>query len=212
MFNNLDDIDFDTLLANTVPFDNNLKLDDDDLYIPSSHPTSSSNSSVSPFPSDFVIYSQNAHCRNTTVHSILSIASSMRPPADLILIQEPYFGKIGVNPQMAQGNPIFDVHGCPKHKDWQAIIPPYSSPSELPDVIAYVPSQRSTWTFQPCSDIISRRSLLYLEINSSSHPFLVFNVYNDIDNGACNAIATLPNIPSRAMFIGDFNLHHPIWS
>ena len=41
----------------------------------------------------------------------------MKPPADLILIQEPYFNKIGTNPQMAQGNPIFDVYGCPKHKD-----------------------------------------------------------------------------------------------
>jgi len=210
MFNNLIDIDFDTLLANTVPFED-LKLDDDDLYVPSSHPTSSSSSS-SPFPTDFVIFSQNAHRRNTTVHTILSIASSMCPPADLILIQEPYYGKIGTNPRTAQGNPIFDVHGCPKHRDWQAIVPPYSSPDHVPDVIAYVPSRRSAWTFQLRLDIVLHQGLMCLEINSTSHPFLIFNMYNDVDNGAYHTIAALPTFPERAIFTRDFNLHHPVWS
>ena len=210
MFNNLDHVDFTTLLANTISFDPPL-LDDDELYVPSSYPSSSSKSS-SPFPSDFVIFSQNARRSNSAVHAILSIASSMKPPADLVLIQEPYFGRIGVDPRMAQGNPITEVFGCPKHIDWQAIIPPLSPTDDRPDVIAYVPSQRSLWTFQPRTDIISHRSLLCLEINSSSHPFIVFNVYNDTDNGACDAIATLPGSLDRSIFIGDFNLHHPVWS
>jgi len=164
--------------------------------VPSSHPSTTSKSS-SPFPSDFIIFSQNAHHSNTTVHAILSIASSMRPPADLILIQEPYYAHIRVNPKMAQGNPISDVFGCPKHKDWQAIIPPLSASDTHLDVIAYVPSHRSSWTFQARANIISHQSLLCLEINSSSHPFLVFNIYNDVDNGACDTIATLPNSLDR---------------
>ena len=108
----------------------------------------------------------------------------MKPPADLILIQEPYFGKIGTNPKMAQGNPIFDIYGCPKHKDWQAILPPNSSADNLPDVVMYVPSQRTKWTFQQRSDIITSTNLMCLEVNSTSPPFLVFNAYNDVDNSA----------------------------
>ena len=127
---------FEELLTNTIAFDP--IPDDEEFYLPS---TQNSSSSTSPFPSDFVIFSQNAQKSNTITHSILSIASSMRPPADIILIQEPYYGKIGTNPQMAQGNPIFNNWGCPKHKDWQALLPSTTSPSSPPDVMAYVPSQ-----------------------------------------------------------------------
>ena len=136
----------------------------------------------------------------------------MRPPADLILIQEPYFGKIGTNPQMAQGNPIFDIHGCPKHRDWQAILPSHSSADNRPDVVCYIPSRRSNWTFQLRSDLVSHNRLMCLEISSSSLPFLVFNVYNDIDNSAVDAMHSLFPMPSRAIFLGDYNLHHPVWS
>ena len=136
----------------------------------------------------------------------------MRPPADLILIQEPYYGKIGTNTGMAQGNPIYDIWGCPKHQDWQVILPDHSTPDNKPDVIMYVPSRRTKWTFQIKSDIVSANGLMCLEINSSSLPFLVFNVYNDITNGACNLIASLTGLLPRTIFMGDFNLHHPIWT
>ena len=136
----------------------------------------------------------------------------MRPPADLILIQEPFFGKVGTNSKMAQGNPQYDVYGCPKHKDWQAIVPPGSSSTNRPDVIFYVPSRRSKWTFQLRSDIISSMHLMCMEINSSSPPFMVFNVYNDVDNNAVKAMKTLDSVLPRSIFLGDFNLHHPIWS
>ena len=136
----------------------------------------------------------------------------MRPPADLILIQEPYFGKIGTNPQMAQGNPIFNIHRCPKHRDWQAILPSHSSADNRPNVVCYVPSHRSNWTFQLRSDLVSHNGLMCLEISSSSLPFLVFNVHNDVDNSAVDAMHSLSPMPSRAIFLGDYNLHHPIWS
>jgi len=136
MNNNTDD--FDKLLENLITF--SPKPDEDDLYVPSSHPPSPDPRSSTPLPSDFVVFSQNAHKRNSTTHAILQIASSLSPPADLILIQEPHFGRIGVNTGMAQGNPIYDVHGCPKHQDWQAIIPPFPPSLGNPDVITYVPN------------------------------------------------------------------------
>ena len=113
---------------------------------------------------------------------------------------------------MAQGNPITDVHGCPKHRDWQAIIPSTSSLTHPPDVVCYVPSHRTSWTFQLRADIISTPGIMCLEVNASFHPFLIFNVYNDIDNSAVKAMKTITNLLPRSIFLGDFNLHHPIWS
>ena len=113
---------------------------------------------------------------------------------------------------MAQGNPIYDVFGCPKHKDWQAILPSHSSADNHPDVVVYVPSRRTNWTFQQRSDIISINGLMCLEINSSSPPFLVFNVYNDVDNTAADAMMSIRSLLPRTIFLRDFNLHHPIWS
>jgi len=102
MNNNADT--FDKLLEDLIAF--SPKPEDDDLYLPSPIPPSSSSPhSSAPLPTDFVIFSQNAHKRNTTTHAVLNVASSMRPPADLVLIQEPWFGRIGVNADMAQGNP-----------------------------------------------------------------------------------------------------------
>ena len=112
---------FDTLLEGLISF--SPKPDDDKFYLPSTHVTSSSSSSFVPLSLNLVIFSQIVNKNNVTTHSILQIASSMHPPIDLILIQEPYFGRIGTSPQMAQGNPIYDIYGGPKHKDWQAIYP-----------------------------------------------------------------------------------------
>jgi len=136
----------------------------------------------------------------------------MRPPTDLILIQEPYFGRIGVNAGMAQGNPIYDVFGTVKHPDWQALVPPFNPSLGNPDVITYVPKNRTNWTFQLRTDLVSAPGLMCIQINSTSPSFLVFNVYNDVDNTACNLISSIPPSLPHSLFIGDFNLHHPLWS
>jgi len=101
-----------SLLDNLLAFD--IKINDEDIYVPSTQQSTSTNATTI---NDFIIYSQNVHKNNVTVHTILSQASTISPPADIILIQEPYYAKIGVNPQMAQGNPIYDVFGSPKHPD-----------------------------------------------------------------------------------------------
>jgi len=191
-----------SLLDNLYSFD---IAPDDDLYVPSTH-TSSPSCSLPP-SSSFTIYSQNVRKSNVTLHTVLSDASSLSPPADLILIQEPWYGRIGVNAQMAQGNPITDQFGCPKHKDWQAVLPPSSSPTSPPDVIAYIPSHKTAWTCQQRSDIIAHPSVMCLEIQSGAHPFLVMNVYNATDNAAIHAIATLPThslLCYRAGIFGPF--------
>jgi len=79
----------------------------------------------------------------------------MRPPADLVLIQEPWFGRIGVDAAMAQDNPISDVFGTVSHPNWQALIPPFDPSLGKPDVLAYVPKVRANWSFQLRTDLIS---------------------------------------------------------
>ena len=88
----------------------------------------------------------------------------------------------GVHQLWGQGNPIYNIYGCPKHRNWQVLLPIHSSPNNEPDVLFYIPVRRSKWTFQLRSDIISANSLMCIEVKSSSPSFLVFNVYNDTDN------------------------------
>jgi len=78
--------------------------------------------------------------------------------------------------------------------------------------MAYIPNRRSSWTFQQQSDLVSSNNLLCLEICSTAHSFLIFNIYNNVDNSAVKAMKTLSNLLPCTLFLGDFNLHHPIWS
>jgi len=113
---------------------------------------------------------------------------------------------------MAQGNPISDVYGTVSHPSWQALIPPFDPSLGDPDVVAYVPKARANWSFQLRTDLVSAPGLMCIQIDSTSPSFLVFNVYNDVDNTACNLISSIPPTLPRSIFIGDFNLHHPLWS
>jgi len=113
---------------------------------------------------------------------------------------------------MAQGNPISDVFGTVNHPSWQALVPPFDPSLGNPDVLAYVPRIRANWSFQLRTDLVSAPGLMCIQINSMSPSFLVFNVYNDVDNTACNLISSIPPTLPRSIFIGDFNLHHPLWS
>jgi len=79
-------IDTPSLLDNLIAFD--IKVEDDNLYDLSSQ---QSTSTIRTPSSDFVIYSQNVNRSNVTTHAVLSIASTMSPPADIILIQEHFF-------------------------------------------------------------------------------------------------------------------------
>jgi len=113
---------------------------------------------------------------------------------------------------MAQGNPISDVYSTVSHPNWQALIPPFDPSLGDPDVLAYVPKTRTNWSFQLRTDLVSAPGLMCVQIDSTSPSFLVFNVYNDVDNTACNLISSVPPTLPRSIIIGDFNLHHPLWS
>ena len=75
--------------------------------------------------------------------------------------------------------------GHPKHCNWQAIIPPQQSTR----CCCHIPSTHSCWTFQLRADIISSRNLMCIQVDSASPSFILFNIYNNVDNGACDLMA-----------------------
>jgi hypothetical protein len=100
---------FDSLFAELEAF--SPELDDADIFVPplSSSPSVSSSDHSVP-PSKILFISQNVMKSNVVTHSLLNISSSKGYPADVILIQEPWFGRIGID--VITGKDIF---GCPSH-------------------------------------------------------------------------------------------------
>ena len=87
----------------------------------------------------------------------------------------------GVHQLWGQSNLIYNIYRCPKHRDWQLLLPMHFSPNNKPGVLFYIPARRSEWTLRLWSDI-SANGLMCIEVKSSSPSFLVFNAYNDTDN------------------------------
>ena len=205
--------DFDSLFAELETFDPD--IDVSDLYVPPSIPSSSSQSSniVPNFPftqtndfSSLCFVSQNVMKSNTCIHSLLNISSSPPFAADIILIQEPWYGRIGID--VISGK---DIYGIPFHRDWMSILPPHGD--QPPDVAIYVPKARSLWQVQARSDLFSNPSILAIDVITEQESFLVINVYNPSDNSVLPYIIHT-DFPCRSKVViaGDFNLHHPSWS
>ena len=122
-------------------------LDNEDIFsLPPSLPLSQRSSSPPciPLPSVSLklrFVSQNIMKSNYAIHSLLNVSSSGRFVADVILIQEPWFGRIGID--VISG---LDVLGCPSHPDWQCILPPFGD--LRPDVAIYVPKSHPTWKLE----------------------------------------------------------------
>ena len=212
---------FDSLFSQLETF--SPTLDDDDLFAPVSSSsrspdvpnvapclTSPHALSPPPIPSspslNLRFVSQNAMKSNYAIHSLLNVSSSGNFVADIILIQEPWFGRIGID--VISGH---DILGCPSHPDWQCILPPFGN--LRPDVAIYVPKSHPSWTIEVRTDLISHPSILLVDITTLDNTFHITNVYNPSD---CSSLPPLVNIPfpdnHKSIIAGDFNLHHPLWS
>src|ERR1700679_2329746 len=135
MFN---DNEYDTLLSNLLSF--SPTVENEDLFIPPDIPSSPEPSNL-PAPSQIRIVSQNTMRSNAAIHSLLNISSAQlldgvdtNPfTSDVILIQEPWYGRIGIDITSGQ-----DILGLPSHRDWISILPPFGDLK--PDVAIYVPT------------------------------------------------------------------------
>ena len=170
---------FDNLFTELESFDP--EIDVSDLYVPPSIPSSQS-SNIPNFPfiqphelSSLHFISQNVMKSNTCIHSLLNISSSHPFATDIILIQEPWYGRIGID--VISGK---DIYGVPSHRDWMSILPPHGD--QPPDVAIYVPKSRSSWQVQARSDLFSNPSILAIDVITKHKSFLVINVYNPSDN------------------------------
>ncbi|KAH9986952.1 hypothetical protein BJV77DRAFT_964987 [Russula vinacea] len=122
-------------------------------------------------------------CRsNVLTHALLA----SEPPADIILIQEPWQGSL---------TPL-ELH-LPRHQR------PRQHPAK---VMAY--------SFANRLDLVSHPSLLILEVIMGEDRFFITNVYHDVKDPSCRlSLFNLELDPlTPALYIGDFNTHSPTWS
>ena len=212
---------FDSIFSQLESF--SPTLDDDDLFAPVSSASQSPVDShrvplpavshappplpVASLPSlKLCFVSQNVMKSNYAIHSLLNVSSSGRFVADIILIQEPWFGRIGIN--VISGH---DILGCPSHPDWQCILPPFGD--LRPDVAIYIPKTHPSWSLKVQTDLISHPSILLVDISTLDNIFHILNIHNPSD---CLSLPPLIHIPfpdgHKSIIAGDFNLHHPLWS
>ena len=173
-----------------------------------------------PIPMDCIHFiSQNVMKSNVVTHSLLSVGSDPTigstssynppPPADIILVQEPWHDPIGIDTKTGQRH-----HGLPSLSDWIGVLPVFDKDNK-PDVSTYVPKRRDGWSFQPRSDLLAHPSIQTTEIynNTGTHIFVV-NVYNPSDSSSLVPLMDLLDHLSHLKVVvsGDFNLHHPAWS
>jgi ribonuclease HI len=128
---------------------------------------------------------------------------------DIILLQEPWWGRIGV-----------DVEGPVGHNVWRPILPvSLVAPGARPRVMAYV-RERQDFSVTLRSDLASDLDIQVLDIRQAPHPTTtIINVYSEPrkgDNVLTDAATRLRHIPipkDRPVVItGDFNKRHPDWS
>ena len=80
------------------------------------------------------------------------------------------------------------------------------------DVVTYVRKSHHGWNITHRADLISHPSVMAIQFMAGTHQFLVINLYNPSDNSVVEALKNikLPQIP--ILIMGDFNLHHSMWS
>ena len=160
------------------------------------------------------IASVNMRRSNKLIHSLLSTNEN----AHLILIQEPWFDRIGTarRDDAYQGEEVLGGVACPA---WEPIYPAVAV-GKPPKVMAYVRKNlQSThnsprFTVVPRLDICSHPTVQVLDIIFDNESWQVINFYrHDADDTSIRALLALDisaTIPT--LVIGDFNAHSSTWS
>ena len=160
------------------------------------------------------IASVNMRKRNAVTHALLNSAKD----TNLLLIQEPWFNKIGTARQDNAKQGV-DIQGGAAAPDWEIIYPGLAD-GQRPKVMAYARKNTAQiydaphFTTVPRIDICTHPTLQVLDIILDNEQWRVINFYHDIrDNTSLQALLTLDidaTIPT--LVIGDFNLHSRTWS
>jgi len=157
------------------------------------------------------MFSQNVNKSNTLTHTLLNEETMNRLTRDIVLLQEPWHGKIGVDYECQSTKAESVKKGMVNHKDW-IIIPPIQTDKPY-NVVAYIKKEHTGWNVTHRADLISHPSIMILQVMTDEEYSLVINLYNPSDNSVAPLLSTI-DLPTDAKIIitGDFNLHHPDWS
>ena len=155
------------------------------------------------------ILSANVRRRSVVQHGLLQQSSY-----DILLIQEPWFGRINVTRTDADPDGV-EVRGTTANNMWDCYLPHYL-PHETCKVAIYVRSTLSKRTFVRChDDLLSSLSTLILDISFNDDILRLINIYHCVPpkGHALSHIFSLELDPvTPTLVAGDFNTHGPEWS
>jgi hypothetical protein len=150
----------------------------------------------------------NMRCCNMATHTLLNTNSD----ADIILIQEPWYGKFGMmcldmNPEGVK------VLGGVANPKWDCLYPRVVC-DEYCKVIAYRHIASSHFNITNKYDLAPNHHLMMLDVHLGSSLFHILNIYHDIDHPPfLRAILDLDLDPVVPTIVGgDFNMHSHAWS
>src|SRR6266849_4837600 len=160
------------------------------------------------------IASVNMRKRNAVTHALLNCNNN----AHLILIQEPWFDRIGTARKDNAREGIDTLGGVASPK-WELNYPSHTD-GQQPKVMAYArkPIPRSTvphFTVVLRLDVSSHPTLQVLDIVfDNQETWQVINFYHDIrDDTSLQALLSLEvDALTPTLIVGDFNTHSRTWS
>ena len=160
------------------------------------------------------IASVNMRKRNAATHALLNSDKE----TNLLLIQEPWFNKIGTARQDNARLGV-DVLGGVASPEWELIYPGLTE-GQRPKVMAYARKNSAHdpdtphFTMVPRVDICSHPTIQVLDVILDDEQWQVINFYHDVrDNTSLQALLALEiNATTPTLLIGDFNLHSRTWS
>lgn len=157
------------------------------------------------------IASVNMRKRNSVTHALLNSNNT----DNLILIQEPWFDKIGTARQDNARQGV-DVLGGVSSPAWEILYPGHTK-DQRPKVMAYARKHNQDtahFTAVPRLDLSSHPTLQVIDVVFDNENWRVINFYHDIrDNTSIQALLNLDiDAITPTLIMGDFNTHSQTWS
>jgi Endonuclease-reverse transcriptase len=150
----------------------------------------------------------NMRRRNAAMHSLLN----SNKLADIILVQEPWHGKIGTSRSDVDPEGV-DILGGAANPLWDCLYPK-TNPGERCKVMAYRRISSTHFNITNRLDLHSNHHLLTLDVHLGTSSFRIINVYHDSDHRpSLGNITNMDIEPLTPTIIGgDFNTHSHTWS
>lgn len=149
---------------------------------------------------DHLLIIQVNLCKGTSATES-ALQSAIELKADIVLVQEPRI--------IQESEPSLAYRSI-NHPAYIQLLPPYAS--SKPRVIAYIArdiSHIASLALNSPND----PDILILELNFQELKFFIYNIYNQIDRSGHDTLDrvlyTSITLASKAIVLGDFNIHHP---